>query len=497
MSVAEPAEVRSPAELSPAADPAGGSAGWPTVWGLSSVALHDRYWAGKGVQVVRAGEKVELDTGAELYLMIDPQTLAMFDLRPLLDRLYWAVSRLAIVRLAESQSTGYREVVVVGENQNFVRFERHYSGVVNRLTRVALTTDVRIARHWAWSDEGTSWKRLRREFGDVGTILSARGKLFDSADAASVNRFTMDVIRLWSKPDATIPNIEEVSEGVWAPAGTRVDPSVRFVGPSWIGAGRTVEPGESVLGPAALWDDPSTRFEAPQPEWQDIEPTAERRQAAPAQAPGSTRAAAPNRGSRLYPPFKRAFDIAFALGILAATLPLYPLIMIAIWIEDGAPFFFAHKRETRGGREFGCLKFRSMRKDAEKIKEQLKAAKANQADGPQFFMENDPRLTKVGKFLRATNLDELPQFVNVLTGDMSVVGPRPSPRAENQYSPSWRESRLSVRPGITGLWQVSRTRQAGTDFQEWIKYDLQYVENVRFSEDVRIILATFRVLSKR
>ena len=106
-------------------------------------------------------------------------------------------------------------------------------------------------------------------------------------------------------------------------------------------------------------------------------------------------------------------------------LPLYPLIMLAIYLEDGRPFFFAHKRETRGGREFGCVKFRSMRKDAEKMKALLK--KTNQADGPQFFMENDPRLTRCGKFLRKYNLDELPQFWNVLTGDMSVVGPSAQP----------------------------------------------------------------------
>jgi len=100
-----------------------------------------------------------------------------------------------------------------------------------------------------------------------------------------------------------------------------------------------------------------------------------------------------------------------------------------------------------------------MRKDAEELKAKLKAQ--NQADGPQFFIDNDPRLTSVGKVLRKYNLDELPQFINVLRGHMSVVGPRPSPRHENQYCPPWREARLSVRPGITGLWQIHRTRVRG------------------------------------
>jgi lipopolysaccharide/colanic/teichoic acid biosynthesis glycosyltransferase len=129
-----------------------------------------------------------------------------------------------------------------------------------------------------------------------------------------------------------------------------------------------------------------------------------------------------------------------------------------------------------------------MRKDAEKIKEQLR--KLNQADGPQFWMENDPRLTRVGRFLRRYNLDEFPQFFNVLVGHMSIVGPRPSPYRENQFCPAWREARLSVRPGITGLWQVRRTRRAGNDFQEWIRYDLEYVENASWLLDIKIIWRT-------
>jgi lipopolysaccharide/colanic/teichoic acid biosynthesis glycosyltransferase len=174
------------------------------------------------------------------------------------------------------------------------------------------------------------------------------------------------------------------------------------------------------------------------------------------------------------------------------TLPLYPFVMLAIWLEDGRPFFFVHKRETRGGREFGCIKFRSMRKDADQIKAQLQ--KENKADGPQFFIENDPRMTRVGDFLRKTNIDELPQFFNVLLGHMSVVGPRPSPYSENQYCPPWREARLSVRPGITGLWQVRRTRRQGLDFQEWIKYDIEYVENASWLLDLRIIWETVRLI---
>jgi lipopolysaccharide/colanic/teichoic acid biosynthesis glycosyltransferase len=189
---------------------------------------------------------------------------------------------------------------------------------------------------------------------------------------------------------------------------------------------------------------------------------------------------------------KRLFDLAFAAAALLLTLPLYPLVMLAIWLEDGRPFFFAHRRETLAGREFPCLKFRSMRKDSEELKRHI--AGHNHADGPQFFIPSDPRLTRVGRVIRKLNLDELPQFLNVLLGHMSVVGPRPSPYKENQYCPAWREARLSVRPGITGLWQVLRTRQQGQDFQEWIRFDLEYVRRAGWPLDLWIIWKTAAML---
>lgn len=185
---------------------------------------------------------------------------------------------------------------------------------------------------------------------------------------------------------------------------------------------------------------------------------------------------------------KRLFDIAFSLMALALTAPLFPLAMLAIWLEDGRPIFFVHKRQSRGGREFGCIKFRVMHRDAEELKESLRHK--NQSDGPQFYLPEDPRLLKVGRVLRRWNIDELPQFFNVLRGDMSIVGPRPSPDSENQYCPTWREARLSVRPGVTGLWQVCRTRQPQIDFQEWVRYDLEYIRRKSWWFDLWIIIRT-------
>ena len=136
-----------------------------------------------------------------------------------------------------------------------------------------------------------------------------------------------------------------------------------------------------------------------------------------------------------------------------------------------------------------------MHRDAEKRARE--AGLKNLADGPQVRIENDPRVTRVGRFLRDTNLDELPQFFNVLMGQMSLVGPRPSPDDENQFCPAWRDLRLSVRPGITGLWQLKRTREAGEDFQEWIKYDIQYVQQASFAFDLQILARTARMMILR
>jgi len=121
-------------------------------------------------------------------------------------------------------------------------------------------------------------------------------------------------------------------------------------------------------------------------------------------------------------------------------------------------------------------------------------AKDNLCDGPQVLIKNDPRVTRVGSILRSFQIDEVPQFWNVLLGDMSVVGPRPSPEAENQYCPTWREVRLSVRPGITGRWQTERTRAEGKDFQEWIQYDIEYVQRAGFWYDLYLCVRTVWVL---
>ncbi len=185
---------------------------------------------------------------------------------------------------------------------------------------------------------------------------------------------------------------------------------------------------------------------------------------------------------------KRAADIMAAILVLVLFAPVIPIIALAVKLNSPGPIFFKDRRQGLGGRAFGCLKFRSMLTDADKMQDKLRGA--NKVDGPQFKMTGDPRITIVGKFLRDTYLDEIPQFFNVLLGQMSIVGPRPSPEAENTLCPPWRDARLSVRPGITGLWQICRTRRPMQDFQEWIHYDIKYVKNVSLKTDLWICWKT-------
>ncbi|HEY3245446.1 MAG TPA: sugar transferase, partial [Phycisphaerae bacterium] len=192
---------------------------------------------------------------------------------------------------------------------------------------------------------------------------------------------------------------------------------------------------------------------------------------------------------------KRAVDIGLAVVGLLLLLPLLVVIAILIKLDARGPVLFAHGRERRGGKEFPCWKFRTMVADAHARQREL--YRQNEVDGPQFKLRQDPRVTRVGRYLRMTNIDELPQLFNVLLGHMSIVGPRPSPFRENQICVPWRRARLSVRPGITGLWQICRDDRGGGDFHQWIYYDLMYVRHCSVRLDIKILGATLLTLGGR
>ena len=186
---------------------------------------------------------------------------------------------------------------------------------------------------------------------------------------------------------------------------------------------------------------------------------------------------------------KRVMDIVGALVGCIFTIIIGIFVVPAIFIEDGGPVIFKQKRVGKNGKYFYMYKFRSMYKDAEERRKKLMKEGGNEMNGAMFKMKNDPRITKVGKFIRKTSLDEFPQFFNVLKGDMSLVGTRPPMIDEyNQYS-RHHKRRLSLKPGITGLWQTSG-RSEITDFEEVVRLDCYYIDHWSILFDIKILLMT-------
>jgi exopolysaccharide biosynthesis polyprenyl glycosylphosphotransferase len=184
---------------------------------------------------------------------------------------------------------------------------------------------------------------------------------------------------------------------------------------------------------------------------------------------------------------KRIFDLVFSSIFLVAFSPLFIIIGLLIKLTSQGPIFFKQQRVGLNGRKFTLYKFRTMEKDAEaKLKDYLSK---NEMSGPAFKMTNDPRVTKVGKWLRKFSLDEFPQFWNVFNGEMSLVGPRPPLPTEVKAYDSWHRRRLSMRPGVTCLWQVNG-RNKIVDFDKWIKLDLEYIDNWSLTQDFKILFRT-------
>jgi lipopolysaccharide/colanic/teichoic acid biosynthesis glycosyltransferase len=447
------------------------------LWGLSPANLYDRYWAARGVQVVRPGTRVEA-SGPLLYLLCGPQDVLFFELSPLARELNRLKPRLVRLRVSDIRQQQYRETVVADGDDRFVAIRRHYRASVHTAARAWLTPDRNIARRWSSAALVADGARAVKEAAGNRLIsLACTGQVFDPTDPQDAVESLQVLQQRWLNPGLGLEGVFEFQPGVWVHEDARVSPDARLVGPIWIGAGARIPSKEVVVGPTIRSDHPDVTLHPAPIDWDAARLSRYR--------------LVPRLGrGRLDLAFKRAFDIVFSLAVLAATAPLYPIIILAIWLEDGWPPFFAHTRQTLGGRPFPCYKFRTMCRNAEQLKAQLAAS--NACDGPQFYIAHDPRVLKVGRILRRLQLDELPQFWNVLLGHMSVVGPRPSPDKENQFCPTWREARLSVRPGVTGLWQVRRTRVPETDFQEWIRYDLEYVQNASWRLDLWIILQTVR-----
>ena len=451
-----------------------------TVWGLSASEIHAAFWVSCGVACVELGRKATIQRGADVFLLLEPSRAVYFDLRAVSETLLWSGANLTRIRVFTGDRERYREQVRIGLDGGVLKVERQYHPGAMATAPFFLTADPKLAR--AWSDAptvGEAMVALRRAARIRTDLLEVDGGRFDLDDPAEREAFLTRLVREWPHPDRVIEGIRRVSEGVFVGcSGAPVAVAPR-VPPIWIGAVPSDAPSlPTIVGPAFVADGVRSA-RAKVRSIDDIFFS---------QASSSSALPVTAVGASMYLPFKRVIDCVASLLALVLLLPVMLACAAAIVVDDGFPIFFGHCRQAKGGRNFRCLKFRTMRRNAEAKVAELR--KQNLCDGPQVFIRDDPRVTRVGRWLRTLQLDELPQLWNVVIGDMSLVGPRPSPDGENQFCPAWREKRLSVRPGITGLWQVMRTRRPGMDFQEWIRYDIDYVERLGPTTDLKICVLT-------
>ncbi|MFM1823944.1 MAG: hypothetical protein RI967_2210 [Planctomycetota bacterium] len=475
----------------------------PTLWGLGPRELHDAYWASLGVSCVRLGEGAEPQEGADLHLLLAGEQLVWFDLRSIRETLIWSGADVVRVDIVSSGGGGYSEFVEADADGLVRRVGRRYERAVRSRGSILLARSARNARLWSAAEsQGEAFAGFRRNRWFRIDRVSAEGFSVEAAGPTALQELANGLLLRWPQPDHVIEGLRaypqraadpERPPTVVALGDTEHDGSGVFgaeadaaafdrdrtrVAPIWVGFRRGVGALEAI-GPEVVLDDPLA----------EPRPALEVRRIDDLFSPsGSARRERSEEDRGMYVGVKRLADILGSVLALLIASPVLLVAAIAVAIDDGFPIFYAQERQARGGRVFRCWKFRTMRRNAEKLEAQLRAQ--NLCDGPQTNIRNDPRVTRVGRILRPLQIDEFPQFWNVIIGDMSIVGPRPSPERENQFCPAWREARLSVRPGITGLWQVMRTREPGKDFQEWIRWDMEYVRRMGPGLDLWICART-------
>jgi lipopolysaccharide/colanic/teichoic acid biosynthesis glycosyltransferase len=326
---------------------------------------------------------------------------------------------------------------------------------------------------------------------------------------------------------------EEIAKGVWAGKDVRISPNAYLLGPIVIGDGCSIKDGAQIIGPTVigngsqisegvlvresiLWDG-TTLSNGSRVEYSIVGKGSHvpdnfclrNMIALNGLKIGDANLISSDNGikgvvdlaeirsingsHKIYKITKRIMDVVFSAVGIILFLPLFLLIAIAIKIDSAGPVFYKQKRSGIGGKLFRMLKFRTMIDNAESLQKELLSK--NEVDGPLFKISNDPRITKLGRILRKTSLDEIPQLLNVLKGKMSLVGPRPLIMDEMKFSQSWRDARLNVKPGITGLWQIQGRSEA--PFHDWIRYDVYYVRNQSLWLDIKILFKTIKVVFKK
>ena len=240
----------------------------PTVWGLDPVQLYLRYWAALGVQVVRQGERSQIVSHAELYLLTDRRPLVLFQLAEVLDVLNWIKPLVMFVRLRDPRFSGGRALD---------RFESPDADENDPgLCRVVLTPDIEVARLWQSApDARTAWRRLRRFTPRHDRVtLSVAGRVFDSQRRNEIAMFARELVRSWKRPDAIVTRLDARGREAWLDKSAVIHRNVELVGPVWIGAGRQLHGVERIVGPQILWDDGHARPALEAIQWLEIEPAA-------------------------------------------------------------------------------------------------------------------------------------------------------------------------------------------------------------------------------
>ncbi len=449
---------------------------------------------------------------SDYVLFLDPTCLLLDGVDP--DVLLQACTSLrsAVHLIAlETNAGGTYEWADVDEGGDVTRIQRFYdevtwshsSGVIASLVPVPSLLTARGLRFPSLAElrAGLSSR------GVPGRDVSAEGRAFDLTQEHELLALTERVVRA--------AHAEAGASGGRIGRGATVHASARLLGPVIVQEGAHVREHATVIGPSIIGAGATIGANAlvvqcvVQPETEvaagsvvrqrvvtgvsNVEAAALGPSYDPSRIPAfpSDLRDEPARRQR-YPAVKLVVESVIAILSLVVLFPLMAVIALLIKLESRGPVLFADEREAKGGKNFNCLKFRTMVIGADAMQRQLLAK--NELDGPQFKLDKDPRVTRVGRWIRPCSLDELPQLINVALGQMSLVGPRPSPFRENQTCVPWREGRLSVRPGITGLWQVCRHDRGEGDFHQWIYYDLLYVQHMSAHVDLKIVVATILTL---
>jgi lipopolysaccharide/colanic/teichoic acid biosynthesis glycosyltransferase len=464
-------------------------------------------------------------------LLVDPRWSSVRGdgLRLLVRKLAEAQGARHLVALGASQQ-GTKEYVQFDADGKVQRIQRYYDGVTWLQTRAVAASlipvsAVRIAPDTAYPDL-TTLRGVLVACGAITHDIDLREGVFDLDQEAGLLQLCEQHLR--HLPSSSFPPYKVLAPGVWVGPrctihGTarlcgpiilhedvRVEADAKLIGPTVIGRGGRVGRGavlaRCLVAPEAVVPERAALHERvlcgdggngqPPTAYLAVASFPRCLQDQPRSLFGHARGRRRNKSRReAYVAIKCVIESVLALLGIIILSPLLLLTAAAIKLTSRGPVFFHHEREGKGGKPFRCCKYRTMVAGAHR--QQRALYRQNALDGPQFKLQDDPRITWLGHWVRVTNLDELPQLFNVALGQMSLIGPRPSPFRENQICVPWREARLAVRPGITGLWQICRQDRSAGDFHQWIYYDMLYVRHLSPWLDLKILLATLLTLGGR